>query len=241
MGAFVCYDYGMSIKRYSIDEQKQIFADLWDKFSVQIKNGNGTVDFPNGDELSPHHVTTIIRLPQAIAGQLRAMLADICPNDYHYPPSDLHLTLINLDKLLRDTPEVDWQSLGLHISEYVSKLPALEFEVGGINVFPTTLFAEIYEKTGVLEAYRNAIIQGVGSYLSVDLNPDDYGALVPGITFTNVVRFKSTPLPSVIDPVTKLRTMSIGSFKPTTFELVVTNRLLSIDGTAIKTTVALSQ
>ena len=208
---------------------------VWNKFSEQIESRNGSVDFPSASELLPHHTTTVIRLPEHISKRLHDCLITICPSDYHYPAKDMHLTLINLDELLSAQGVIHWESLASHISEQVSKLPQLEFQVSGINVFPTTIFAEIYDKTGLLEAYRQAIIRGVSSYLSVEVEPGNYHALVPGITFTNVVRFKNIPDPSLIEQLEPIRKNDFGAFRPEAFEIVETNKLLSSTGTVVHT------
>jgi hypothetical protein len=223
----------MPNREYSVEEQAQVFSGFWTKFSQQIKDNDGKVDFPSGSELLPRHVTTIIRLPDGMAKRLQSDFADICPDDYHYPFGDIHLTLINLDKLLGEQENIDWQALGKRISGYVHELSPLELQIKGINVFPTTIFIEVYDQTGALEMYRRAILQGVSSYLSENINLESHTALVPGIAFANIVRFKHNPSPSIVASIEQKRDMHIGTFTPAAFEVVTTNRLLSRDGTIV--------
>lgn len=230
----------MPARLYPINTQQEIFLDFWNRFSQQVTNSEGAVDFPRNTDLKPHHITTIIRLPEDIAEKLAEHVKTICPNDYHYPTSDVHLTLINLDKLLGDQEHVNWQHLSALITEEMSNLSDLIFTVRNINIFPTTIFAEIYDKNGVLEAYREAILRAVHTYLSLDFNLSNYTALVPGITFTNLIRFKNKPNPAIIDGIKNKRAIEFGTFKPDKFEIVTTNKLLSIDGTIINSVIPIS-
>lgn len=231
----------MSARLYPINAQQEIFLDFWNRFSQQVANSEGTVDFPRDTDLKPHHITTIIRLPKDIAEELVEQIKTISPNDYHYPTSDMHLTLINLDKLLADQEHINWQYLSTLMTEEINNLPSLNFIVRGINIFPTTIFAEIYDKNGVLEAYREAILRAVRTYLSLDFDLSNYTALVPGVTFTNLIRFKNKPSPAIIDEIKNKRAMEFGAFKPDKFEIVKTNKLLSIDGTIIKSVIPTSK
>lgn len=231
----------MPARRYSVDTQQEIFLDFWNRFSKQIADDRGAVDFPTEAELKPHHITTIIRLPEHIVEKLAEQAKGLCPNDYHYPTSDMHLTLINLDKLLGNREQINWQQLSALMTEETSNLPSLDFTVRGINTFPTTIFTEIYDTNGVLEAYREAILRAVRTYLSSDFNLTSYTALVPGITFTNLIRFKSKPDPSIIDAVKSKRTVELGTFKPSNFEIVTTNKLLSSEGTIIHSVVPINK
>lgn len=221
----------MHLSKYSIKEQKKIFLGFWDKFSEQIVSNQGTVDFPSESDLYPHHITTVIRLPLEISEKLHQELNDVLPSDYHYPIKDTHLTLINLDKLLGRQKNIDWQELGLRIFKEVQFLPKLQFHVRGIGVFPTTVFAQIYDVSGSLELYRAGIIKGVGVYLSKKIDITTVTALVPGITFANLIRFKVKPGPLFIKSISYKQDIDIGSFQPAKFELVTTNKLLSANGT----------
>jgi hypothetical protein len=227
--------------KYSVEEQEKIFSGFWSKFSEQIVSGRGVVDFPSGSDLQPHHITTVIRLPSGISEKLHKELSDIFFSHYHYPAEDIHLTLINLDKLLGDQKNVDWQELDLCISKEVRELPQLQFHVRGMGVFPTTILAQIYDTNSTLELYRAAIIKGVGTYLSKEIDITSITALVPGITFANLVRFKSKPEPSIVELIGFKREKEFGSFHPTKFEIVTTNKLLSTDGTITNAVVQLGK
>ena len=180
-------------------------------------------------------------MPEDIAEKLAGQVKAVCPNDYHYPTSDIHLTLINLDKLLGAQEHINWQQLSALMTEEIENLPSLTFTVRNINTFPATIFAEIYDENGVLEAYREAILRAVRTYLSLDFDLSNYTALVPGITFTNLIRFKSRPNPAIVDAIQNERTVKFGTFKSNKFEIVTTNKLLSIDSTIINSVIPISK
>jgi hypothetical protein len=123
----------------------------------------------------------------------------------------------------------------------MSQLSSLSFAVRGIGTFPTTVFAEIYDENGVLEAYREAILRAVRTYLSLNFNLSSYTALVPGVTFTNLIRFKSKPHPTIVEAIKDRRKIDFGTFEPSEFELVTTNKLLSDDGTIIDSVIPISK
>jgi hypothetical protein len=80
--------------------------------------------------------------------------------------------------------------LGRKISKETEDLPPLNFDIKGLGVFPTTIYAQAYEKSGNLELYRSAISKAVVAYLAVEAIAR---ALVPGIAFVNMIRFKRYP------------------------------------------------
>jgi 2'-5' RNA ligase len=210
--------------KYSIPAQEQIFSGLWDKFSQQVMTGEGSVDFPDAAELYPRYTTTVIRLPKTLSEKLAHELQGACAEDYHYPTEDVHLTLLNLDSLLLGRQDIDWVALREHIAQAIKGLPALEFEIRDIGIFPTTVYAQAYDMHGGLELYRNAIVKAVASYLQVEASA---AALVPGVAFINLVRFKNKPEPSLVEFIRNKRETEVGTFKPTEFEVVTTDKLLS--------------
>lgn len=215
---------------YSLEEQKNIFSQFWSKFSAQIISGDGVVD----SELSSRHITTIVRLPVDIATRISDGCKDVAPYDYHYPVEDLHLTLINLDKLLGHQKDINWDKLGMCIAEEIKNLPPLELHIRGVGVFPTTIFAQVYDANSVLELYRMGIVKATKAYLSIDEPNDGMSALVPGIAFANIVRFKEKPTPTLIESIRKMREYEFGVFNPLGLEVVTTDRLLSKNGTIVR-------
>ncbi|HSW77241.1 MAG TPA: hypothetical protein VLG36_00395 [Candidatus Chromulinivoraceae bacterium] len=214
---------------YSIEEQENIFSEFWNRFSAQIISGDGVAD----SELTSRHITTIIRLPVNVATTISNECKDIGLFDYHYPTQDIHLTLINLDKLLGNHKDVDWDKLGRRISDEIENLPHMKFSVKGIGVFPTTVFAQVYDTNSMLELYRVSIIKGVKSYLAMDDTTDEIRAVVPGATFANIVRFKDKPDSKLVESIRKMHGYDFGESDPVSFEVVTTDRLLSKGGTIV--------
>jgi 2'-5' RNA ligase len=198
--------------------------------------GEGNVDFPDAAELYPHYTTTVIRLPKTLSEKLAGEVRSACADDYHYPTEDVHLTLLNLDSLLLGHQNIDWVALGAHITQASKGLPALEFEIRGIGIYPTTVYAQAYDMHGGLELYRNAIAKAVASYLQVEASA---AALVPGVAFINLVRFKNKPERSLVEFIRNKREIKAGTFKPTEFEVVTTDKLLSKPNTVQRAVIGL--
>ena len=215
-----------------MEEQQATFKRLWDRFSRQVSNNDGFVDYPDQTGLRSQYVTTVVRLPQDIAQKCFSSLALELPNDYHYPMSDMHLTLLNLDALLANHALDNEQKMVLveKIEKSISTLPPLEFKVSGLGLFPTTIYAQIYDVNEALEIYRKAIKDAVNELTGGE---SDGQALVKGIAFANLVRFKQKPGPKLVGIINNLREVEFGSFTAARFELVTTDKLLSQENTRI--------
>lgn len=224
-----------------MEQQQAVFDDFWLRFSRQITDGNGQVDFPTQAEMKPTHTTTVVRLPNEITEKC-SHLADgikaVYPDHYYYPNSDMHFTLLNLDKLIAaSNGGIDTELINNNIKQALANLPPLEMKVCGLGVFPTTIFIKLYDVSGVIEEYRSAIKDAVLESLAIA--GTDTKALVEGIAFVNLVRFTNAPEPELVNMVSGMRDTELGTFKASSVELVETNKLLSLPETIIRGKIAL--
>lgn len=218
----------------STGQQQAIFDDFWNRFSAQIKNNDGQVDFPSESELAPVHATTIVRLPVHIASDYSKLLHEIktaYPDHYYYPETDMHFTLLNLDTLMPKRSAADIEAATKAIQLAVSQLPPLVANINRIGLFPTTIFAEIYDESGTIEQYRTAIKQAAQTALSI--GSTEAQALVKHVAFVNLVRFTHTPDPELVSLVEKIRDPHASTFTVDAFEFVETNKLLSSSRTIV--------
>lgn len=224
-----------------IEQQQAVFDDFWLRFSRQIKAGNGQVDFPSQAEMKPTHTTTVVRLPVEITDECSHLVEEIkatYPDHYYYPQSDMHFTLLNLDKLIATSNNrIDTELITNNIKQALADLPPLEMKVCGLGLFPTTIFAKLFDVSGVIEEYRSAIKDAVLNALSI--SETDTKALVEGIAFVNLVRFKYAPEPELVNMVNVMGDTELGTFKASCIELVETNKLLSLPETIIRGKIAL--
>lgn len=218
-----------------------MFDDFWLRFSRQITDGNGQIDFPTQTEMKPIHTTTVVRLPAEITEKCSNLVDEIkaaYPSHYYYPISDMHFTLLNLDKLITaSSGGIDTELVTDKIKQALENLPPLEMKACGLGVFPTTIFIKLYDMSGVIEEYRNAIKGAVLDTLAIA--ETDTKALVEGIAFANLVRFRHAPEPELINMINGMRNTEVGTFKASCIELVETNKLLSLPETLVRGKIAL--
>lgn len=226
-----------------IQQQQAVFEDFWLRFSEQVKNGEGQVDFPSQVEMKPTYTTTVVRLPPELTERCLHLVKEIraaYPDHYYYPKSDMHFTLLNLDKLITaNNGEIDPDSVTRNLKQALANLPPLEINVTGLGLFPTTIFAKLYDVSGVLEEYRTAIKSAVVDTLAIA--ETDTKALVEGIAFVNLVRFRHTPEPELVNLVKGMRDTGLGTFRAGNVELVETNKLLSLSETIVRGTITLEK
>lgn len=221
------------------DGQTAIFQDFWTRFSASIKEDGTACDYPAPEEQYPQYNTTVIRLPEPIQHQLATAAKFLLPDAFHYPAHTIHLTLINIDLLLVGQPSPDWSALSRIIQKELGSLQPLQLAVRGINVFPTGIFAQIYDVRGNIEEYRSRIVQATAR-----LHPGDtrIKAVAPGAAFANLAKFQQRGIEYDFTKVLRAyRERDFGSFSPSALELVTTDRLLSDAATVHRGTIKLSQ
>lgn len=224
------------------NNQVHIFDELWNRFSTQLNSGGGIIDIDFEQQGAPRHVTTVVRMPSGIAEACNRQIIELrhhYPNQYYYSPENLHFTILNLDRIFQ-LPGADKirPKLIEAIKQSVVELPPLAVAIKGISVFPTAVFAQVFDISGQLEAYRSAMADAATSTLQVGI---DVKPLVQHVAFVNLIRFRSIPDASLVDQVAKLRDINVGSFTVENIELVKTDRLLSREATVLETVIETSR
>jgi hypothetical protein len=168
------------------------------------------------------YVTTVVRLPVEIAGQLAAagssLLGARSPH-YSYPPPSIHLTVLGL---------ADGVGLEDDVREIAKRHPPFGVEVRGLNVSRETVFAELYPVGSGLRELREGL-RHVESH--------EHGAasrwLRRRLAHANLVRFAGQVEPGLLAEVGRLRAARFGRFDVAEIELVQTDKVLSEQGTCI--------
>jgi 2'-5' RNA ligase len=226
---------------YSLEKQAAVFEDFWHRFNTQVRNGEGKIDFPPPSELTARHHTTVVRVPSDLAQRCAALiqpLKEAFPDHYYYPAQELHFTLINLDAFVGASraSAVDFVAIAEGLKQSVALLPPLTLQLKGLGIFPTTIFAQVYDTSGTIELYRTAIKKTLQALLSLDVDAEH---LVKGMAFVNIARFKHAAGPEIVDALEKYRQADIGSFTAEAIELVTTDKLFSRSNTVVHDTIRL--
>jgi hypothetical protein len=166
------------------------------------------------------YVTTVVRLPVEIAGQLAAagssLLGARSPH-YSYPPPSIHLTVLGL---------ADGVGLEEDVHEIAKRHPPFGVEVRGLNVSRETVFAELYPVGSGLRELR----EGLRHVESHEHGPASRW-LRRRLAHANLVRFAGQVEPGLLVEVGRLRAARFGRFDVAEIELVQTDKVLSEQGT----------
>jgi hypothetical protein len=225
-----------------IAQQANIFNGYWGQFSGQVRAGKGLSDFPAAQNLVSKYVTTVARIPDSIAHKMEVVgnaIIDVYPEHYLYPSTDLHFTFMNLDAFFPQGFQKQHEFIFKALDDALSRLPPLEFEVKGMSVFPTTIFAQLFDTNGVIEQYRRAIQSVLQE--TIGFAPIENKSTTEHVVFVNLIRFKDVPSPGIVDLVESFQKTKFGSFRPFELELVTTDKLFSSKNTLIHHTFPLAK
>ena len=166
------------------------------------------------------YVTTVVRLPAEIAGELAAagsMLLGARSPHYPYPPPSIHLTVLGL---------ADGAGREEDVREIAKRRLPFGVEVGGLNVSRETVFAELYPVGSGLRELR----EGLRHVESHEHGPASRW-LRRRLAHANLIRFAGQVEPALLAEVGRLRAARFGRFDVAEIELVQTDKVLSEQGT----------
>jgi 2'-5' RNA ligase len=167
----------------------------------------------------PRFVSCIARLPAEIAARLEeaaAPLGRFQPEHHRYPADEIHMTVLGL----ADSAGAE------ELAAIVARHGPLTIEVGGLNVSPSTVFAELYPHGSGLLALRRDLRRA---------ESDEHGPVARWLrrrlAHANVIRFGAPVDPRLLAGVGSLRRARFGRFRIDEVELVRTDKVLSGAGT----------
>ncbi|MFT3875336.1 MAG: hypothetical protein QM708_02755 [Propioniciclava sp.] len=175
--------------------------------------------------LDPHDgfscLTSVVRVPaDAAAGALEIVRAlPQAAEHYVYPSTDLHLTIANLD----ESPLTPAQLPGACGAAARASVP-FPIELRGLGVTRQSLYAQAWDTTGALWRLRAAVAGATGVTLSPSRRL---------LGFVNLMRFRTGDAQTLIDGLARWRTVALGTFVTREFEIVRTDKVLSIEATDV--------
>jgi 2'-5' RNA ligase len=179
--------------------------------------------------------TTVIRIPPDVAAVLAAALKrlhEYGPQHYYYPVDTMHVTVLNLDGFLRGGQYAVDHLANLRAA--VAAHPSFDLTVCGLNVSPTTVFAQVVPCDRTLHALRrdlSGIAQG-GVPRSDSANVFGSGVRTL-LAHASVARFSGQVSTEFLDELSRFRHVQFGRWTVHEVELVQTDKLLSRDGTQV--------
>lgn len=184
------------------------------------------------------HLTLVGRLPAPINGRIHGDVASLVGSSGHhiYPADTIHVTVQNLDALRG----VDGADRVLErLSALVGACPPIRMVASGFGVSPDTVFVQLFPIDRTLAHLRREIRALIPAPRLPDKPETAYGASRSGLlfrdmAFANVIRFSGPVSASLVRDIRRCRSRHFGTLALESVELVVTDRLLSAEGTQVR-------
>lgn len=226
------------------NSQKLRFDSLWGKYSKAVSAGDSYVDnqFSGGDIL-----TLVARLDHNIQTSLSIATTKIAADSrafYTYPPRTIHTTILFLTPYVGPEINLEKQHRVLDaVSRAVSKSPAINYQVRGLGIFPTTIFSQLYiDQSNQLGDLRHAIADSLKMAGLISPATAIYeDNLDWQLSFANVARCLQPMGHDTVERVSPLRHLSFGQGTLRHLELVTTDKFLSVDNTRTLATLTLGE
>lgn len=163
--------------------------------------------------------TSVVRVPQDHAQQIHDLLESLpdLKGHYRYPPTDMHVTVMNLDGA-----RIDAASAFKRCTAAAQTAGPFDIELRGIALTSHSLYVQAWDVDGSLQQLRREIATRIHS------------PLAPArrfLSFVNIARFTRTDLGALPAATIPLRGKPLGVFTATRIEVVQTDKVLSRDGT----------
>lgn len=175
-------------------------------------------------------LTSVIRLPSKAATFIVETVLGIPGADqqYVYPVSDVHLTVLNLDRLAGAAFRERIEDVQAVLGETAS----FEVELRGFGMSSRSIYARAFDATGALQELRERLARITEGRPPLALRY---------LGFVNVVRFLSPEVERLRHGVHAAGRIRFGAVQVTTVEIVQTDKVLSRSGTVVLGSVRLAE
>jgi hypothetical protein len=223
------------------------FRFAWAMFSTALRYSSFTgrrFVVPSTGPQAATHVTLVARLPSHVTASIKqavTSLGESAPNHHFYPANTVHLTIQNLDRVVRGVDSLE--RVREQLRAVVGSFPPTRMMVAGLGVSPDSVFVQIFPVDETLANLRREINTMIlrdrpssQEAVAREAIPSSHPVrwLFRHMAFANVVRFAGKVEPSFIREIARHRSRYFGEFVLQTLELVVTDRLLSCEGTQVR-------
>ena len=218
-------------KKYIEDE----FQTIWNRFSNELRITGGKIDL----DVSTHNasvqrvLTTVVRVcPEAcsrISDTLKHISRDY-PEHYYYPSSDLHFTILNCMPFLENPDRLepsDIQRIASLLDDVFYSYKPFVVELKGLNLFPTTVFVQVFDLSGTIASMRHQIRQRLKNDAWHPQIESQQLLPKPIISYVNAIRFQYRVPREFVDVISQYRKAKLGFCQVQEVELVTTDKFLS--------------
>ena len=180
------------------------------------------------------HQAAIIRVPARVASSVIPVLEELHQHTAHhhyYPPETMHVTIRKLGQVDPNDPgaaaRID------ELRHLVASHPRFELAMSGLNLSPTTVFAQVFPQDRTFHLLRRHLkgiaeqnVEQSGSERLID-------ALAHNLAHANVVRFSGSVTTGFIREISRFRWTNFGRWTVREVELVRSDKVLSQEGVHI--------
>lgn len=207
------------------------FRLAWLISSTQLRLSRGRVLHylpPLGPDSVWYHLVMVIRPPAHVVPSVVSALnrlREIDSHHYYYPPDSMHVTVGGVSRFLADGSDAATRLAELRT--LIGSYPNFDLTLRGLNVSPSTVFAQVIPHGGTLRALRTDLrmlgypsneASGLGHVVR-DLLPH-----------MNIVRFSGRITTDFLNEVSRSRRVWFGRWTVREVELIWSDTLLSSEG-----------
>jgi 2'-5' RNA ligase len=182
---------------------------------------------PSGPEAAWHYAV-VIRPPEHVAASVAPVLRrlrEIGPHHHYYPTDSMHVTIGSVGRFLSNGGDAADRLAELRA--LIGSYPRFDLTIRGLNVSPSTVFAQVIPQDGTLRALR-AELRMLGRRAG---GPIDFGSYVRDLLpHMNIVRFSGRVRPDFLDEVSRSRPVRFERWTVGEVELIRTDAVLSREG-----------
>jgi 2'-5' RNA ligase len=188
---------------------------------------------PSGPDVAVHQAI-IVRVPSRVASSVTPALEGLRQHDPHhhyYPPEAMHVTVRKLGRFPSDDPGVVARLAELrHIA---ASHPSFDLTMWGLNLSPTTVFAQIVPHDRTFHSLRRHLGGMVDPSVYQSSSERLFDVSARNLAHVNVVRFSGLVTTEFIKEVSRFRRIHFGRWTVREVELVRSDKLLSREGSHV--------
>jgi len=198
---------------------------MWTAAFPKIKTGQVITDDQIDNPVdSRRGITLLIRPSQPVIDNIQQFLQKtkmIAPNQYYYPPTDLHLTTLSIFSCQPgfELNQIDLSQYKQIIQHTLNDFPPFTINFSGITLSASGIVAKGYDTTGTLNEIRAAIRKAFKATILTNTIDKRY---VLKVAHSTLIRFKNPLLnPALLsDFLAKQQTIPFGITTVNAIDLV---------------------
>lgn len=203
-----------------------------------------TIGWRSNDRLDPGFscLTTVIRVPEPVGVRIEAALRDIhdrWPEHAYYPPSSMHVTVLNLDPYVAaGEGEAGVEAVIARAVEVVGRHRRFRVTLRGLNVSPWTVFAQAYGADAEVSRLRASLRGAFEEQKDAPRRDSPLRRAMP-LVLSNAVRFRGPVEPALLRALRPWRARTFGPFEVREIEIARTDGFFSAGRTQVRATAEL--